>query len=199
MASEAGRANGHTPRKRKQKEINSPLNGSTHSLEPGKAEDETLSSIYLGPKTRNRRRDLIKNLHDVRNRVVGQRILVREHRTALRNNRNTRNDLEAWVEQQTRNLIFRPAQADSAALARDIEALVEARERLRLSEDDYNRLEDTLNSSEWEMMRLERKVFRFTDDTDIQSEVPDESDDDMVYVPSTTSDDSASPFPKIGC
>ena len=173
------------------------FHGATSSLGRPPPGDTFPPSVALSNDEQHRprrRRRQLQGLIDKRIAALGVRLRVQESRNALRNAKGNLLDQDARFFQKLRIMAAKSANAELDALLRQNEVTQHHREEVQLQESEYNVMEDELVHLEWEMKEEETKFYEQLENCGdpLALDGLDDSDRDVVYVPSIGSTASTS-------
>ena len=115
-----------------------------------------------GSQLRRQRRGLIENIQKLQegcDAVLGTRLKAHEQRGIMRRDRQILSDIDARFMQEVRNYLFTAQDERLRRLLGLCEEMQTIRDEILPKEDDYNILEDQLNSEEFELAETGGKLL----------------------------------------
>ena len=123
---------------------------------PTTSEPEALQNRL---KLRRKLIETISKLKEKRDNILGLRLKMNELRTSLRQERENLSVRDAQLIQRMRVMFLGNEISALSPLLEDFEHLQETRNSLQPREYDYDRLEDQVNREEYELGKLESKLY----------------------------------------
>lgn len=115
-----------------------------------------------GSQLHRQRRDMIENIQKLQegcDAVLGTRLKAHEQRGIMRQDRKMLSDIDARFMQEVRNYLFTSQDERLRRLLDLCEEMQTLRDEILPKEDDYNILEDQLNSEEFELVETGGKLL----------------------------------------
>ena len=131
--------------------------------QPSKEPQISRSRVYT------QRHDILENTRKVQegcDAVLGTRLKAHERRSILRRDRHALSDLEARLQQELRNILLTSQNEKFGPLLELCEQMQTLRDEFSPREDDYDILEDQLNTREFELEETAAKLLQLLDSED---------------------------------